>query len=133
DVPLIRLGDEEAVAAAYLRHQLRKGPVETLVIANPADTEHGAMSALAPWVALEKRAPLLLTDSAGDNVDHLVRLALEHRGPPAGAPARAGPAPPRPRPKRPGPPTGRPPPPGGPSRSPPPRAACSTGPPASPC
>jgi hypothetical protein len=73
-----RLADVEAVAALYLEKVARRGPVRTLVVANPADTgkDLGGMSALAPWAALQKRAALLLTNEAGDNVDAVVRQAL---------------------------------------------------------
>ncbi len=78
-VKVLRLPDEEAVTTAYLRHQLRKGPVHTLVVANPADTgkDLGGMSALAPWVALQKRAALLLTNDDGSNVEAVVKRALK--------------------------------------------------------
>jgi hypothetical protein len=77
----IRLADAEAVAVCYLRHQLRKGPIHTLVVTNPGDLARGCsdMSSLAPWVALHHRAALLLTNEAGDNVNGLVNAALEHR------------------------------------------------------
>ena len=80
-VRLIKLADESKVAACYLRHQLARGPVDTLVVANPADGQKklGNMSALAPWVALQKRAALLLTNDAGDNTRALVEQALRSR------------------------------------------------------
>jgi hypothetical protein len=78
---VIRLGNEAAVAAAYLRRQLANGPIDTLVIANPADVKRstGVMSPLAPWVALTKRAALVFTNAAGDNVGAAVETALKHR------------------------------------------------------
>lgn len=77
-----RLADEEAVAATYLRHQLQQGPVRTLVVANPADLEReaGQMSSLAPWITLKKRAFLLLTNRAGDDVADQVEAALKRYG-----------------------------------------------------
>jgi hypothetical protein len=80
DVQLVELADEAAVAASYLDHQLKKGPIGTLVVANPADNEkdRGGMSTLAPWVALQRRAALLLTNSAGDNTAAVVRAALQN-------------------------------------------------------
>jgi hypothetical protein len=80
DLKLIRLADEEAVAGAYLRRLARKGPIRTLVVANPADTKDdlGGMSALAPWMAVQKRAALLLTNETGDNVKGVVRAALKN-------------------------------------------------------
>jgi len=72
----IRLKDEAAVQSSYLRHALKKGPIEALVVANPHDNSQGniGMSSLAPWIALHKRGVLLLTNEAGDNVK---TLALE--------------------------------------------------------
>jgi len=77
-IRVIRLADEEAVAALYLRHQFRHGPIRTLVVANPADNkdELGNMASLAPWIALQKRAALLLTSPAGDNAEEVVKKAL---------------------------------------------------------
>jgi hypothetical protein len=77
-VRVIRLWDEAAVAASYLRHQLKDGPIQTLVVANPADNsdELGGMASLAPWIALQRRAALLLTNPAGDNAEKVVKKAL---------------------------------------------------------
>ncbi len=74
-----RLADTEAVTAAYLRHQCKKGPIRSLVVANPADTGKGlgGMSMLAPWVALQHRGALLLTNDEGKNTTNLVRRALK--------------------------------------------------------
>jgi hypothetical protein len=74
----VRLDEEAAVIASYLRRLPRDGPVRTLVVANPGDVRdgRGGMSALAPWIALQKRAALLLTNAAGDNTDEVVRAAL---------------------------------------------------------
>jgi peptidase C25-like protein len=71
----VRLADEAAVVAAHRRRLGRR--VETLVVANPADTGEGmgVMSALAPWVALQKRAALLLTNKDGKNVAEVVQKA----------------------------------------------------------
>ncbi|MCI0463583.1 MAG: C25 family cysteine peptidase, partial [Gemmataceae bacterium] len=80
DVRLVALADEQAVAAAYLRQQRQKGPIQTLVVANPADNQNGlgGMSVFAPWVALERRAALLLTNDKGDNTAAVVRAALQN-------------------------------------------------------
>jgi len=77
-----RLAGEKAVAACYLRHQLKRGRIDTLVIANAADTpsvagENG-MSSLAPWITLQRRAVLLLTNLWGNNVRSLVKEALRN-------------------------------------------------------
>jgi hypothetical protein len=71
---LVSLPDERAVAGCALRHQLRHGPVRSAVVANPAE-EHGGMALLAPWLATQKHAILLLTNPAGDNVRALVEAA----------------------------------------------------------
>ncbi len=77
-VRVIALPTERAVAAAYLRRQLRGGPVRSLVLANPADDGRGCteLSPLAPWVALRHRAALVLTDEDGRNAGAVVRAAV---------------------------------------------------------
>jgi hypothetical protein len=78
EVRVTRLADERAVAAAYLKWQTKKGPIRTFVVANRADDEEGlgGMASLAPWIALQKRAALLLTNPAGDDVEAIVAEAL---------------------------------------------------------
>jgi hypothetical protein len=73
-----RLADADAVAAAHVRRLRERGPVNTLVLANPADADRGgaAMSALAPWVALQRHAALVLTDDSGGNAEAALRAAL---------------------------------------------------------
>ena len=68
------MASEKAVAAAYLKWLVKKGPIRTLVVANPADDNEGlgGMAALAPWIALQKHAALLLTNVAGGNVEDIV-------------------------------------------------------------
>jgi hypothetical protein len=80
EVRIVRLLDEGAVSAAALRHLRAKGPVMTLVIANPTDDRPGLgrMSALAPWIAVTKGAALLLTNAQGTNVEEVVQAALRH-------------------------------------------------------
>jgi hypothetical protein len=75
---VVALAGERDVAACYLEHQRKHGRIDTLVVANPADiSKHpGAMSSLAPWIALQKRAALLLTNEAGDNTAAIVAQAL---------------------------------------------------------
>jgi hypothetical protein len=81
DVYTVALADEAAVAAAHRRQLLVKGPIETLVLANPADRGPGlgGTSSLAPWIAVRRRAALLLTNDKGDNATELLRTALAHR------------------------------------------------------
>ncbi|HMF14744.1 MAG TPA: C25 family cysteine peptidase [Gemmataceae bacterium] len=78
DVRVTRLADEKAVATAYLKWQQKRGPIRTIVVANPADCGDGlgGTAYLAPWIALQKRAALLLTNVAGDNVEEVVTDAL---------------------------------------------------------
>jgi hypothetical protein len=78
-VRTVRLADETAVAAAHRRHLARRRPIQNLVVANPADTspELGGMSALAPWVALQKRAALVFTGTDGKDADGAVRRAID--------------------------------------------------------
>jgi hypothetical protein len=79
DVRSVPLADEAAVSQAYLRQQLKAGAIRNLVVANPADVGEGkgGLSTLAPWVALQRRAALLLTDEAGDDAAERVRAALK--------------------------------------------------------
>jgi hypothetical protein len=72
-----KLADADAVAAAHVKLLARQGRVETVVVANPHDflDNPQPMSPLAPWVALQKRAALLLTNGRGDNVEEVVKAA----------------------------------------------------------
>src|SRR5207248_534705 len=78
-VKVVALKDERATATAHHRELSRKGTVRTLVVANPADLgqKPGGMAVLAPWVALQRNAALVLTNDAGSNVEEAVRAALE--------------------------------------------------------
>lgn len=78
-VKVRRLADEADVADAYLKRQAKQGPVQAFVVANPSDSRRGLapMSPLAPWLALERRGVLLLTNDEGDNTSALVRQALK--------------------------------------------------------
>jgi hypothetical protein len=75
---ILRLADEKGVAARYLREQRKQGPIPNLVVTNPADLRRGlpAMSVLAPWVSLQRRAALLCTNEAGDNAAHVIQAAV---------------------------------------------------------
>jgi hypothetical protein len=68
-----RLADEGAVFAAAVEAQAQRGPVDTLVVANPADA---GLAELAPWIAASRRAALVLTNDKGDDVTAAVRTAL---------------------------------------------------------
>jgi hypothetical protein len=78
-VTVTELAEQSDVSAAYLRCLLRHGPVTTLVVTNPYDLREGfgGMSSLAPWVALQRRAALLCTDPAGDDVEAVVDAAVD--------------------------------------------------------
>ena len=84
NVHVVRLTDEQAVIEAYLRRQAKHGRIKNLVLANPADTRAGlgSMSTLAPWVALQRHAALVLTNETGTDVEAVVKAALknEHLG-----------------------------------------------------
>jgi hypothetical protein len=77
-VRVVRLADESAVAATHRRALAKKGAINTLVLANPADLVpgKGGMSALAPWVALRRHAALLLTNDDGTDAESVVRASL---------------------------------------------------------
>jgi hypothetical protein len=77
-VAITRLADEAATAAAHRKHLAKKGPIRTLVVANPADDRDGlgGTASLAPWIAVQKCAALLLTNAGGDNVEPVVKDAL---------------------------------------------------------
>jgi hypothetical protein len=77
---LAALADEPAVGRECVRVLARRGSVRHLVVANPADTgpDLGGMSLLAPWVAGQRRAALLLTGAGGTNAAEAVRAALKN-------------------------------------------------------
>jgi hypothetical protein len=72
---VVALKDEQSVQAEHLRHLRKQGPIQTFVIANPAD---GKLAVLAPWLALQRHAALLLTSDAGTDVRSVVNEALKH-------------------------------------------------------
>lgn len=67
------LPDEKAVQGASLKFQLARGPANTIIVANPADS---GIAELAPWLCGQRRAVLLLTNSKGDDATQLVRQVL---------------------------------------------------------
>jgi hypothetical protein len=79
EIKLIRLRDAEMVASAHRRQLKKQGPIENLVVTNPADGKRGLtnMSVLAPWIAIQHRAALLLTGEKGDDAGDIIRQALE--------------------------------------------------------
>lgn len=73
DCTVVKVKHEHALASLHAGRLDRTGGVHTLVVANPADDRMGL---LAPWVALEHKAALVLTNPAGDNAEEAVRSAL---------------------------------------------------------
>ena len=73
------LATEHAVGEEHTRLLAQKGAIETLVLANPADTrdELPGTSCLAPWIASRRRGVLLLTNDKGDNASALITAALK--------------------------------------------------------
>src|SRR5262249_12015531 len=72
----VELADADAVAALHEDVLTRRGPVETLVVADAADRGKdgkGGMARLAPFVAVQKRAALLL---AGGDAAAAVEAAV---------------------------------------------------------
>jgi hypothetical protein len=80
-VSIISLKDAAAVAAENLQVRAARATVNTIVVTNAADIDNGGavMSALAPWIAAQRRAPLLLTNAKGTNVAKLVRANTRKR------------------------------------------------------
>lgn len=76
-VKLTELADAVAVAAVHRKELLRGGPIRTLILANPADPKRE--STLAPWVAVRKRAALLLTGPDGKDAAAVVAAALKDK------------------------------------------------------
>jgi hypothetical protein len=78
DVRRFVLKDEAAVAGAHRQVLGDRGPIQGLVVANPADEAPGlgGMSVLAPWVVAQHRSILLLTNDRGDNVPAVVGAAI---------------------------------------------------------
>jgi len=74
---VLTLATESAVAETHLKLLQKQGAIRTVVVANAADKADGdsAMSPLAPWIALRKNAPLLLTARDGFNAGDRVRRA----------------------------------------------------------
>jgi hypothetical protein len=76
-VKLTELIDATATAAAHRKALLRGGKIDVLVLTNPADPKK--LAALAPWVAVKRRAALLLTGPDGKDAGTLIAAALKDR------------------------------------------------------
>jgi hypothetical protein len=74
---VVSLADEQAVSGCRLG--LLKGPVDTLVVANPADFGKGraGLSNLAPMLAARRRGALLLTSDKGSDASAVIKAALK--------------------------------------------------------
>ncbi|MGE3805396.1 MAG: hypothetical protein AB7K24_12045 [Gemmataceae bacterium] len=71
-----RFQNEKAVQAACVRRLKERGPIRDLIVANPADRfSDGAMSPLAPWLAVSRRGLLLLSNASGSDVAAIVEDA----------------------------------------------------------
>jgi hypothetical protein len=81
DLRVTCLKTEEDVENAYERHLAATGRIENAVVANPADRSKdlGGMSVLAPWLAVSKRAALLLTNGKGTDIHKVVTRAAQRR------------------------------------------------------
>jgi hypothetical protein len=74
----VELPDAAAVQAAHLQDLARNRPLATLVLANPAERLDApeSMAALAPWLALQKRAALRFTRPDGEDAADVVEQSL---------------------------------------------------------
>jgi hypothetical protein len=79
---VVALADGQAVAAAHVQQLRQKDVIRTLVVANPADLApgKGRLSTLAPWVAQQKHAGLVLTNDSGTDVAAAVEAAIRRPG-----------------------------------------------------
>src|SRR5262249_44790009 len=76
---IVALRDEETVARVYRRQLGQEGRVHIVVLANPFDAASNLshVSVLAPWLVLQKRAMLVLTDRTGTDTRTVVQKAAE--------------------------------------------------------
>lgn len=79
---VICLENTQAVTAAHVRQLRQDTVIRTLVVANPADLApgKGRLSSLAPWVAQQKQAALVLTNDEGTDVAAKVHAAVRQPG-----------------------------------------------------
>jgi len=75
-VRTLALADEDATAAACRQHLAQNKPIGAIVLANPSDTKAGGMAGLAPLVAIQHQAALLLTGNTGTDATALLKAAL---------------------------------------------------------
>lgn len=72
---LHRLADADCTIAATIDCQSQRGPIDTLILVNPAD---GGLSSLAPLAMRDRRAVVLLTNDKGADAGAVVQRALRH-------------------------------------------------------
>jgi len=77
NIKVTELTDAAAVAAAHRKELARAGPIAALVLANPGDPRRE--SSLAAWLAVKKRAALLLTSPDGQDAAAVVAAALKEK------------------------------------------------------
>lgn len=77
---VVSLPYESAVATAHVRELAKIGPIRHIVVANAADLtkELGGMSVLAPYIALQRRAALVLTADDGKDATAAVTAAIKN-------------------------------------------------------
>jgi Peptidase family C25 len=68
-----QLRDCDSVMAATVGLLAARGPINSVVVANPTDA---GLAELAPWVAARHRAALVLTNDKGDDATAAVRSAI---------------------------------------------------------
>ena len=73
------LHDAKAVARLRIERLADAGTIRTAVVTNPFDEKFGPspLSMLAPWLAVQKRAPLLLTGADGTEAAAVVETACK--------------------------------------------------------
>jgi hypothetical protein len=91
---ITELLNERQVARAHRRQLAHKGIIHNIVVANPSDLDiaerkalkadkddpaHVPHSPLAPWVALQRHAALVLTNEKGSDVDDAITEAIRKK------------------------------------------------------
>ncbi len=72
------LADARAIARLRVERLAADGTIRTAVVANPFDEKAGSsLSVLAPWLAVQKRAPLLLTGEDGTDAAVIVEASCK--------------------------------------------------------
>ncbi len=74
---ITELADKDAVAQAHRKELTRTSKIDILVLTNPSDTQR--LSSLAPWVAVKRKAALLLTGPDGKDASLVVAAAMKDK------------------------------------------------------